>query len=215
MRASLIVLLAGFALASAPAIAAQPDKPEPAKSEEPAKPVTDRNVSATDVVATPASDLNLRKTDIPTLLLLAQEQPYDLTGLHRCPQIAAAVGEFDAVLGDDLDVPQDGKDGMSAGRVAQAAVGAFIPFRGLIREISGANEEDRKLQAAIFAGTARRSFLKGVGEARGCRYPARSATAAVIAARETVVAPQPVKQSRRRAKDEVTYVARPVVQKVE
>lgn len=215
MRASLIILLAGIALASTPALAAQPDKSEPVKTEDAAKPLTDRDVSATDVVATPMSDLNLRKTDIPTLLLLAQDQPYDLSGLRRCPQIAAAVGDLDAVLGDDLDVPQDEKNGMSAGRVAQAAVGAFIPFRGLIREISGANGQDRKLQAAIYAGTARRSFLKGVGEARGCRYPARSATPAVIAARETVEAPKPVKQSHRHGKDEVTYVAQPVVQKVE
>ena len=33
---------------------------------------------------------------IPSLLIAAQENPYDMTGLSRCSQIAAAVGELDA-----------------------------------------------------------------------------------------------------------------------
>ena len=60
-------------------------------------------------------------------------------------------------------------------------VGSFIPFRGLIREISGANEQERKLQLAIYAGSTRRSFLKGVGYQRGCPWPARPATPAMLA----------------------------------
>ena len=35
---------------------------------------------------------------------------------------------------------------------------------------------------ALYAGSVRRAFLKGVGQQRGCAYPARSATPEVIAA---------------------------------
>jgi hypothetical protein len=55
-------------------------------------------------------------------------------------------------------------------------VGSLIPFRGIIRELSGANDQQRKVSTAIQAGVARRAYLKGVGQQRGCAYPARAAT---------------------------------------
>jgi len=60
-------------------------------------------------------------------------------------------------------------------------VNSFIPFRGILREVSGASEHQRRIRAAIQAGLARRGFLKGVGETHGCKYPARSATRANVA----------------------------------
>ena len=62
-------------------------------------------------------------------------------------------------------------------------IGSFIPFLGVIREVSGANAQDRFWNKALYAGTARRAFLKGIGEQRGCAWPARSATPAVLAKR--------------------------------
>lgn len=155
----------------------------PAIAQEPEKPLAEREVSATDVAATPVTDLNLKKDEIPALLAQAQLRPYTLAGLNRCPQIAAEIGEFDALLGDDIDLPQGETRRTSPGRVAQSVVGSLIPFRGVIREVSGANKHERMLQAAIQAGIARRAFLKGVGQSRGCRYPARSATPEVFAQR--------------------------------
>lgn len=173
MRKLSIHLAALLAVAGASSAHAQSD-PKPAEPAKPAKPVTDREVSMGDAVLTPASDLNIKKDEIPPQLIAAQTRPYDLTGLRQCAQISAAVTEFDAMLGPDLDMPAAERERITAGRVAQAAVGAFIPFRGLIREISGANAHERKLDAAIVAGSARRAFLKGYGEAKGCKYPARS-----------------------------------------
>ncbi|MCK9543636.1 MAG: hypothetical protein M0R03_16580 [Novosphingobium sp.] len=159
-------------LASTPALAAQSEKDKPAAE----RPITDRSPNAVDVAATPVTDLNLRKDEIPAVLISAQERPYTTANLARCSQIAAAVGELDAILGDDVDLPRaDGKP-VNPGKVAQWVVGSFIPFRGLIREISGANDQERRIQQAIYAGIARRSFLKGLGEAKGCQYPARSVT---------------------------------------
>lgn len=166
-----IIPLVVLAFMAAPALAAP----------EPEKPITQRDPSAVDVIATPASDLNLKKGEIPAILLSAQNAPYDLTGLRGCRDLAAEVGRLDAVLGEDIDIAQAPSRRLSAGKVAQSVVGSFIPFRGVIREISGANEQDRRLQLAIYSGSSRRSFLKGVGLQRGCPWPARSATPAMLA----------------------------------
>ena len=228
-HAALFAAAAGLALTSAPATAqnrqndkANDAKPAETKSEDktPDRPITDRQVGAQDVALTPLSDLNLKKGEIPQLLIDAETDPYHLRGMTRCPQIAAAIGELDAVLGDDLDVAQAKGGSISAGRAAQEAIGSFIPFRGLIREVSGANSQQRKIQNAIVAGTARRAFLKGVGQQRGCRYPARSATAAIVAqaqaeadaAKQAKNAPKPAKQPARGRNREVQTVSQPVVQ---
>lgn len=219
--AAVLLASAGLVTLSAPSLAQQGQSSRVAEAEDktPDKPITERDVGAKDVALTPLSDLNIKKGEIPDILLAAQDDPYDLTGLVRCPQIAAEVGELDAVLGDDLDVAQARRNNVSAGRAAQAALGSFIPFRGLIREVSGANAQDRKIQASIVAGSARRAFLKGVGQQRGCRYPARSATAAVIAqaeanARAAANAKNPPKgPPARNGRSPVRTVSQPVVQK--
>lgn len=202
MRSVTALLAASLLLSSLPAQAAQTATP-PDKSVAD-KPVTDQTVSAGDVVSTPISDLNLKKDQIPPILLAAQAKPYDLTALRKCGQLAGAIAELDAVLGDDIDLPADHRQKVSAGRVAQAAVGSFIPFRGLIREISGANEQDRRMLLAVQAGMARRAFLKGYGQARGCARPARAAPSVTSAAR-----------TGKRPRQQVQFTARPVVQKVD
>jgi hypothetical protein len=150
--------------------------PVTAQDDEPGRPLTNRDPDAMDVATTPMTDLNLRKDQIPQLLIDAQAKPYDLDGLTNCGQLAARIGEFDALLGDDLDLPQTPGQRISPGRIGQVVVGSFIPFRGLIREVSGANDQRRRVEAAISAGFVRRAFLKGVGQQQGCLYPARSAT---------------------------------------
>lgn len=140
------------------------------------RPVTDETVTAKDVAATPASDLNLVKEEIPPVLLKAQEDPYSTDGLRKCAHYAAAIGELDTALGPDVDVA-GGKDGkLKPGQVAQSVVGSFIPFRGVIREVSGARKQQQAMEDAIVAGLMRRAFLKGMGLKLGCAYPARPAT---------------------------------------
>lgn len=220
MRKMSWLTLSAVALATAPALA------EPGDADQPDKPITQRDVTAKDVVATPATDLNLRKDEIPAILIAAEERPYVLRGLDTCRQLAAAIGELDAVLGEDVDVPQAEGRRTTPGRVAQSVVGSFIPFRGLIREVSGANSRDRALQAAILSGVARRSFLKGIGQGKGCRYPARSATLEVFNARMAALKEgrepprarpadaEPVSSSRSDTRA-VRYVSRPIVQRAD
>jgi len=190
-------LFAACAIVALPA-AAQ-DKPAAPRS------IKDKDVSAVDVVATPVSDLGLRNGKIPLVLEGAVADPYDLAGIRTCAQISNRVSELDAVLGLDRDIPQERAEKISAGRVAQAAVGSFIPFRGIIREVSGANAHQRKVDDAVEAGTARRSFLKGYGQARGCAYPAREVTPAALASLEAQAARDKAEDDRAKAEKQRSH----------
>ncbi|MBB4859758.1 hypothetical protein HNO88_003090 [Novosphingobium chloroacetimidivorans] len=153
----------------------------PALARDEPRPITDREPDVVDVAKTPMTDLNLSRTEIPALLAEAELRPYALQNLETCKQLSAAVSELDAILGPDLDLPQAERARLSKGRIAQWAVGTFIPFRSLIREVSGANRQERAIRGAIQAGLARRGFLKGVGAARNCPYPASPATETIVA----------------------------------
>jgi len=50
-------------------------------------------------------------------------------------------------------------------------VNTLLPFRGIVREVSGAAPAERKLAAAVGAGFARRGYLRGLHQARRCSTP--------------------------------------------
>jgi hypothetical protein len=167
--------------AAALALLAPPLLAQDNDSQDQQKPVTDQTVTAKDVGMTPITDLNLKSDPIPPLLLEAQKDPYATKGLKTCSQYAAEVRKFDVVLGTDYDIATPEQRRINAGKVAQSVVGSFIPFRGVIREVSGASKHQREFQDAILAGMMRRAFLKGMGLKLGCAYPARPADAATRA----------------------------------
>lgn len=122
-----------------------------------------------DVVSQPAKDVGIAKTKIPPALVEASNAPYSLDGLKTCRQLADAVRVLDAALGPDYSAGGP-NDKMSVGKAAGGAVvNSLIPFRGVVREVSGAAAADRRLAAATQAGFARRGFLRGVHQTRGCR----------------------------------------------
>jgi len=144
-------------LAALPALAAAQDEPK--------KP-SDLD-KAGKIVSQPARDVGAAKTKIPHVLEVAAEGPYSLEGLGTCGAMAAKLGELDQVLGPDFDDgPQKGESLAQVG--GKAVVNSLIPFRGVIREISGAAAADRRLAAATDAGIAQRGFLRGVYRTRGC-----------------------------------------------
>ena len=147
--------------------------------------VDPENVRASDVVLSPLSDANVRKKSVPLVLVAALANPYDVKGLKSCTGYTTAIMDLDVALGDDIDVAaaktSDEKMGNGAGNIAKSLIDSFIPFRGVIREVSGANAQQRAWDRALYAGAVRRAFLKGMGQSKGCAYPARPATAKVVA----------------------------------
>ncbi|MET0180595.1 MAG: hypothetical protein ABW194_08960 [Novosphingobium sp.] len=143
------------------------------------------NVKPEDVAMSPFSDVGLHKKVVPVVLEAAMAKPYDLAGITSCAGLTTAIMDLDVALGDDIDVvagkSDEEKMGNSAGVVAKSLIGSFIPFRGVIRELSGANANQRLWERALYAGAARRAFLKGMGEHQGCAWPARSATPDIVA----------------------------------
>jgi hypothetical protein len=131
--------------------------------------------SAGDVATTPLRVVNLKKTKIPPVLQRAADAPYTLAGLNSCKQIVGQVRQLNAALGEDFDDAHARGHPLTTIRLAQSVMDSIIPFGGIIKEVSGANAEQRRLQAAVAAGFARRGFLKGVGLSRKCPAPARPA----------------------------------------
>jgi hypothetical protein len=178
--------LAAIMLLASPAIAAEPAKP--AATSAAAAPATPTPTGpAGSSITTPMDDLGLRKEAIPPVLIEAVENPYNLQGLAQCPQIVAKVEALDMALGKDIDLPQEDGSRLAAGDLVNFAASSVIPFRGLIREVTGASSRQRQMQEAVLAGFARRAFLKGVGQTRNCAYPARPANPQIIAAQSAAL----------------------------
>lgn len=127
---------------------------------------------AVEIVSQPARDVGMSRTEIPPALLKASQDPYGLAGLKNCKQLGGAVNALNEVLGPDFERGSKYHENRMA-KFAQAGgktvVNSFIPFRGLVREVTGAAPADRRYQAAVDAGYARRGFLRGVYLNRNCR----------------------------------------------
>lgn len=153
--------LAGSALLIAPVVQAQKGSPEQSTVKETADSVTEP----------------FDGKEVPDKLLAIQDDPYSLAGMGKCAAIIGEVNELNTVLGPDVNEQVDKslakKREQTAGRVAGTVAGSLIPFGGLIGEVTGANAERRRYAEAVYAGTVRRGFLKGVGRERGCKAPAR------------------------------------------
>lgn len=139
-----------------------------------------------DAAAAPLVDFNVRREQIPTVLLQAQANPYDQRNLNQCSTIGAEVLRLDEALGPDRDEPP-APDNPTLNERAQDALAAamldairntvtdFIPYRSWIRQLSGAQARSKAVQDAIEAGRLRRAFLKGLGMRENCAPPAAPA----------------------------------------
>ncbi|HMI19177.1 MAG TPA: hypothetical protein VK533_06510 [Sphingomonas sp.] len=117
-------------------------------------------------------DVGARKIEIPVPIQQAAAAPYSLSGLRTCAQLNKAIFELNDVLGPDYAggvTVHENKAGKLAAAGGKTIVNTIIPFRGLVREISGAAPEERRLNADIKAAFARRGFLRGVATARKCK----------------------------------------------
>lgn len=137
----------------------------------------------TDIASTPLSDLNLVRTKIPPVLLIAQKDPYAPPEDKGCAALEEQVKALDAVLGADLDAPLNPDDpgviqrgaefmGGAAMGVVRGAAEGVVPFRSWVRKLTGAEKHAKEVAAAIAAGVVRRGYLKGLGQSAGCAPPA-------------------------------------------
>ncbi|MBB4657631.1 hypothetical protein [Parvularcula dongshanensis] len=131
-----------------------------------------------DAVTSPLEDVNIKREEIP-VVLRALRGPYPLRDPGSCEAIAAHVRDLTAALGPDADDPAAGEDptfgekaGDSALDVIADTASDIIPFRGVVRYATGATRHDRMVREAYQNGIARRAYLKGLGEVRGCPPPA-------------------------------------------
>ena len=137
-----------------------------------------------DAAMSPLEDLNLKRDPIPPVLE-AIENPYYLPEDVSCADITLMLAELDAALGPDWDT--DNPDArlrteQLADSASEAALdtiaseaSSLIPFRSLVRRASGAYAYQKKYNLAYKIGAQRRAYLKGIGLARDCPYPARPA----------------------------------------
>lgn len=181
---SLVALLgAGVAIAEPAPVATTTTKTERTTVETPGQSTTtttttthqkivDTGKAAGEIASQPARDVGAQKLTIPLPIQQAAAAPYSLAGLRTCAQLNQVIFALNDVLGPDYGgavAVHENKAGKLAAAGGKSVVNAIIPFRGLVREVSGAAPAERRLDAAIKAGIARRGFLRGVATARKCR----------------------------------------------
>ncbi|MBC6981931.1 hypothetical protein [Caulobacter sp. 17J80-11] len=132
----------------------------------------------------PLQDFNIQKVEVPKVLLDARADTYRAPPLD-CEGLTKEIEALDAALGADLDVePAKGDENPTMEIVEGAVRGlstGWIPFRGAIRQVTGASAHAAKVEQAVVAGAVRRGYLKGVGEKAGCKPPAAPTRAVPIA----------------------------------
>lgn len=127
----------------------------------------------------PLEDLNLKRKKIPKELKRV-DRVYPEVPPESCFMVAFEIRELNAVLGPDEDDGVEPEAALSLrARAAEGAESAAmggvrsvaanqIPFRDLVRRASGAKRSARKHEEAYIRGNARRTYLKGLGDAMGC-----------------------------------------------
>ena len=132
------------------------------------------SASMENAAEAPLHDLNLVRQKIPPILLAALADPYAPPRPATCRTIVAQVRALDDALGADFDEPANPQDpSLTTQRgvaltLAHGAAESLLPFAGFVRTLSGAQKHDQLVVEVITAGSVRRGYLKGLGEAHAC-----------------------------------------------
>jgi len=164
-RLGIVVVLPAFLFLADAAHAMQEDQDQQNRAEQIGE-------AAGQIAVTPLSDLNLHGGDVPQILEDIQD-PYAPPRRRNCSVLAQEVSDLTAVLGPDVDEePAEENDDETTEAIGSAVSSAIIPFRGLVRRLSGAQARDRRIRELYLRGVTRRAYLKGMGRVLGCRPPA-------------------------------------------
>ncbi|MDQ2860604.1 MAG: hypothetical protein M3T55_07760 [Pseudomonadota bacterium] len=176
-RPHLVAIFGGAAvlLAASPGAAQPAQNPPPAELQNP-----DRAASANmqNAAEAPLHDLNLVRQKIPPILLAALADPYARPAPATCRELDDQIRVLTDALGADFDAPYNPQEpSLTTQRgvaltLAHGAAESLLPFAGFVRALSGAQKHDQLVAEVITAGSVRRGYLKGLGEAHGCAPPA-------------------------------------------
>jgi hypothetical protein len=135
-----------------------------------------------DAAGEPFRDVGWTRENPPEVLIRAAEAPYALPSDTECSAILNEISALDLVLGPDLDRSDELEEEASfdASGLLSGAIGGIIglPYRRIIRRVSGAEGRESVLRDAIRAGMVRRAFLKGVAVAACAPVPVDDAATA-------------------------------------
>lgn len=144
---------------------------------------------AVDAATGPLEDLNIKKREIPEVLKTAALNPYARPKVVKCLAVREEIAKYDELLGPDMapkEVEVASADDSFVGQIenfktptrdqVEDHVGDYahdtiirmishrvnvIPFRSIVRTITGANRYQAKVTEAYEAGKLRRAYLKG------------------------------------------------------
>lgn len=141
----------------------------------------------------PFRDVSVMRENPPDVLIHAAQGPYALPGDGGCSAILAEIAALDLVLGPDLDATDrpPSRSNTDVASLVSGAVGGIIglPYRSIVRTLSGAENRARVVREAIFAGMVRRAFLKGVAHADNCAATSATPSASPAASSVSVAEP--------------------------
>jgi hypothetical protein len=148
---------------------------------------------AVDAATGPLEDLNIKKREIPEPLIAAMKSPYAAPEKPTCDATKREITALDDVLGPDLtpyvekqgegefmslanfeaELPSaDGVPEMAFDAAKGMAISSIqsqvniIPFRSIVRKVTGADRYQKKVTRAYEAGKLRRAYLKGYAQER-------------------------------------------------
>ncbi len=135
----------------------------------------------------PLDDLNISGDEIPPLLVATANAPYAPPARTDCAALATDIDALTTLLGPDL-MPVTAADGKpilsedAAWDAARSTALGWIPFRGAVRFVTGADRREARMKHAVLAGFVRRAYLNGLAQSGHCPSqapaPARSASGA-------------------------------------
>ncbi len=123
----------------------------------------------TNAATQPMRDLSLTGREEPgDYLVEVVADPY-ADPPRDCSALNGEIARLDVILGADIDAPRKPDDDM-VGALTLAAVRNVtrLPFRGVIREVTGAAPRERAMRQALLAGAVRRGYLKGMRNTMDC-----------------------------------------------
>lgn len=139
---------------------------------------TDRQRGASEgagAIEQPFRDLSIIRDKTPEVLAASANAPYATDGAMDCAVLSAEIARLDEALGPDLDVVREKSGWVGEDAIYAALRGALdLPFRGIIRRVTGAERRDRDQARAVLAGMVRRGYLKGLARADDCPPPPAS-----------------------------------------